>query len=220
LGRDSTPISQGEGGDVTEPAWNADEVEKVRQSLEFAEEKGDADALKNPVETLATGVFRSRVGQLRGGETAVIVTFRGKPAAIATPHPIDAWKDSKHFVARMVGLRNTYLSPPYHEPGHPWADGLAKVELGTMEQVRRKTAQVFAHVLRNTVFVMTYYDEYEVMSLIPIPPDMPEPLVQIVARSVERLVTLPLTGDVLDVSASGRDEYKADFSDGPNEEIT
>jgi hypothetical protein len=171
--------------------WDVSEVNKTLQAVAYPGEHPASDFLSTPVETLSAAAFRSRVGTLRGGNTVVIVQYRGKPAAFAVPHPISTWDDSKEFVSRSVSGRNMLMAPPFCEPTHPWATEQTKVEVGPMEDVRRQTAKVFAHVLRNTVYLMTYYDQYEVMSLIPIPPDMPEPMVQIMARAANRLVRQP-----------------------------
>jgi hypothetical protein len=179
--------------------WNSEEIAKLRRRLELSEQEGDAGPLKVQVESISAAEFRSKAGQLRGGSTVVVVTYRNAPAALAVPHPIDAWQDAKTFISRLVAYRNLYLVPPYRDPTHPWAEGLTQIKTGTMETIRRQTASVFAHVLRNVVFLMTYYDQYEVMSLIPIPPDTPEEIIQGIARPIAALVQLPLTADVLDV---------------------
>jgi hypothetical protein len=170
--------------------WNATEIAKTIKALEYEEAYG-TDQLRVPVEVIGAGKFRSRVGTLRGGNTVVIVKFRGKPACFAVPHPVEVWQDSSKFLKRVVARRNQFLQPPYCEPSHPWASQAPRVEVGTMETIRRQNAQVFAYVLRNTVYVATYYDQYEVLSLIPVPPGMPTPLVQLLARLGNRFIRLP-----------------------------
>ncbi len=166
---------------MSEDSWNPDEIEKLRT--------GDGSLPEQPpIEILSVASFRNQAGQLRGGETAKIVHYRGRPACIAVPHPLDVWSDSSEFTAALVTIRDRYLEPPCREPAHPWLSQPPKMQTGSMEAIRRGVAQIFAHVLRNTVYVTTYYDQYQVMSLIPIPPDAPEPVVQAIGQSIQRIL--------------------------------
>jgi hypothetical protein len=170
--------------------WNATEIARTIKALKYEEEHGTSQ-LRVPVEVIGAGQFRGRVGALRGGNTVVILEFRGRPACFAVPHPVEVWEDSSTFLSRVIARRNQFLQPPFCEPAHPWADQTPRVEVGSMDKFRRETAWVFANVLRNTVFLATYYQQYEVMSLIPVPPDMPMPLVQLLARFGNRFIRLP-----------------------------
>jgi hypothetical protein len=183
--------------------WNTDEIKKTVKAFEYAGENENAKVLRVPVEVIESAEFRRRVGTLRGGNTVVIVTFRGAPACVAIPHPVSLWDDGQRFVSRVIAGRNQYLTAPYCEPDHPWHTMTTEVKVGPMEEIRRKTAWVFANVLRNTVFLATYYDQYEVLSLIPVPPGMPMAAVQILARSANRYVRLPKSAGMATLEEHG-----------------
>lgn len=160
------------------------------------------------VKVISVADLRREIGKLRGGRQCRIVLYRGKPACLVVPHPIDYWERSAPFMGMIAAIRNSWLSEPYADPSHDWAEEQTEVQIGTMEDVRRGTAQVFGHLLRNSAYMLTYYDRYEVMTLLPVPADMEPVDLAAMSMIIQRVVRFPGAYDVLDLSQV--DKYEKD----------